>query len=237
MLKISLLALGWWRMASRPAAGVVDVREAAALVAPVDQEHGAAGEQRRHELGEHPGPALVAGGYQIVEPGADEVERPDDAELDLVLERVGMDHPLQQLLAGGVDPPLLGDRAADQLGLVLLVGVARGAAVHLAGGVLDDPFAVFDAEFDDLEVLQEVQLEGVERGLHVDGGVGVCDEVDDHITRHQFVLYPRIGEVRLDEAETVTPDARQLLVIDVDADDLVVRNVRTRRDGQPDSTR
>jgi len=70
------------------------------------------------------------------------VERAEEGEAEAVRVPHRPDHPVEELLGGGVDPALLADRAVDE-GRGVLVELAVGAhPVDLRGRREDDPLAV-----------------------------------------------------------------------------------------------
>src|SRR5258705_2530767 len=76
---------------------VVDVREAAALPAPVDEGHRLAAEEVAEELREHARAPLL-GGVDRIEPWPDPVERPAERALEPLVASEGDDHAVHELL-------------------------------------------------------------------------------------------------------------------------------------------
>ena len=168
---------------------ILDVGEATMLPATIDEIDRPTGEHRRQEVGEHAWTALGAGRDEVVEPGAHEVERPDDRVVEIALDAVRIDNALEQLLRGCIDPTLLLHGSHDEIRVVIVVLlVACPLPVDLGGRVLDQTLLMAKAILENLHVLEEVELDDLQRRFNVDAGVGVGDEVDDDVGfRNQLV--------------------------------------------------
>ena len=111
---------------------VRDVGETAALVAAVHELDVLAMQDIADELGQDTRAAFL-GLQDVVELGADPVERPEEGEVEPLLLAVGVDHAIEQLLAAGVDPALFVNRAEHQARIFLIENRIIAHAVHLGG--------------------------------------------------------------------------------------------------------
>ncbi len=136
---------------------------------------------------------------------------------------VGVDDALEQLLGRRIHPTLLLHRPHDQIGrIVVILRVTGALAVDLRRRVLDEPLLVRKAVLEDLHVLEEVEVDDIERRCDVDAGVGIGNEVHHHVAiRHQLIGQVGVADAALDELEVRALDPGQLLAGDVKTDDLV----------------
>jgi len=114
---------------------------------------------------------------------------------------IGVDDPVQKLLAARVDPALLLDGADDEKALVLLELRIGTGPVHLGGGREDDALPVFDALLDDIEVHLEIEIVHADWVFHIQLRRGDGDERHHDVAFLDMVFDPLLvdGDVSFEE--------------------------------------
>ncbi len=161
---------------------VRDIGERALLRAAVDQPDRLAAHDMAEELRDHARAAFLRLEDRI-QPRSDPVERPEQRVVQALLDAIGVDHAVHQLLGAGIDPARLVDRTVDQrrgLGIERLVAAH---AVDLRCRREHQVLAVLDRGADDRQVGLEVQLEHPQRLPHVGRRRG-----DRHQRQHGIAL-------------------------------------------------
>src|SRR4029077_3840018 len=212
----------------------VDIRVGAIVPAAIDQLDGRSVKKRIHKMAEDARiPGLFAG--QVIDPGTDKVERANDGVGEPLLEPVSVEHPFKKLLGACVDPAMVFYWTHDQRRLILRKGYwmfggilskspGRGDPVDLASRELNDPLFVLHAKFRDLEVLDEVQLENVDRIADVEAGIGHGDEVNNHVMIGcQPFKFPLVGaNVEMNVGDLAALDRLiKLVALDIKRGDLM----------------
>ncbi len=194
---------------------VVDIGETALLAAAVHQGDRPLHQQFGDELGHHPGAAFL-GRIQGIQAGSDPVERPKQGEFEMPPGAVGIDHPVQKLLAAGVDPALLLDRSDDEVAFILLEFRIGAGAVHLRGGRENHPFVILDALLDHIEIHLEIEVVDADGVLHIELRRGDRHEGKDDVAFLDVILdpLPVDRDVPFDEMEArilraIFPDGRR----------------------------
>jgi hypothetical protein len=135
-------------------------------VAPVHQGDGTLHEKFGNKLGYHPRASLL-GRIEGIEAGSDPVEGSKQGELQMSPGPIGIDHPVQKLLAAGIYPPFLLDGTDDEEALVFAeLGIGTGA-INLGGGGEYHPFSIFDTLLDDIEIHLEIEIVNSDGIFHV----------------------------------------------------------------------
>src|SRR5439155_3455473 len=98
---------------------IVEVEKATPLLSTVYQVYRPVEDEIRDELGHDP---AVADLFLVhaIEAGANPVEWTKDRVVEVVLQAVRVNHPIQQLLPAAVNPAMLVDRAEDEVRCLLI---------------------------------------------------------------------------------------------------------------------
>ena len=187
---------------------VVNEGEGAALFAAVHELDGPAVDDVVEELGDDARGAFLRL-VDVVELGADEVERAEERVVEPGGFAVGVDDAVEELLDAGINPALLGNRAEDEVAGVFVELLVRAHAVELGGGGEDEALLVFHALADDFHVGLEIQLVDADGVLDVERGRGDGDEGHDGVALADVVFDPLLvdGDVALEELEARVVEA------------------------------
>ena len=154
------------------------------------------------ELGEHARAALFRL-ENIVELGADPVERPKQRVFKPLLLTVGGDDAVHELFRAGINPARLVDRPEHEVGVFLVELPVRAHAVDLGGRGKQYALLVAHALAHDVKIGLEVELEHAQRVEHVGRGRGNRHQRQHHVAFLDVVFDPLAvdGDIALDEAE------------------------------------
>ena len=103
---------------------------------------------------------------------------------------IGVNDPVEELLAAGVDPALLPNGAQDQKGLILLEFRVGGRAVNLRCGRKDDPLLISDALLYDVEIHFKIEVEDSDRVFHIELRCGDGNQGNDNVTLLNVIFNP-----------------------------------------------
>ncbi len=183
---------------------VVNVGKGAFLVTAIDQADGFAAHDMAQELGDDAGAAFLRR-KNIVQSGADPVERAEQGVVQAVLLAVTRDDAIHQLFGAGVDPARLVDRAVDQRRVLGIEFGISAHAVHLGGGREHQMLLVFHRSAHDGQIGLEVELENPQRRLHISRRRGDGHQGQDHVAFAHVVLNPLLvdGDVAFEKFETL----------------------------------
>ena len=106
--------------------------------------------------------------YRESRRGPTQLKGRNKREFQMSPRAVGVDDPIQKLLAAGVDPALLLDRSHDQIALILLEFRIGAGPVHLRGGRENHPLVVFHALLDHIEIHLEIEVVDADRIFHIE---------------------------------------------------------------------
>ena len=168
---------------------VVDIGKAPFLAAAVHKADRPFHQELGDELRHHPGAAFLCR-IQGIQAGSDPVEGSEQREFQMPPRAVGIDHPIEELLAAGVDPALLLDRPHDQITLILLELRIGARPVHLRGRGKNDALVILDALFDHIEIHFEIEVVDADRVFHVELGRRNRDERKDNVALLDVILDP-----------------------------------------------
>src|SRR5690349_8943822 len=96
----------------------------------------------RKKLSEHSRAALF-GLIDIVEIRTDEVEWAEQGIVEPIAHTVSVDHPIEELFRGSVNPALLVDRAIDERARLLIQHAVGGHPIELGSRREEQALAVF----------------------------------------------------------------------------------------------
>ena len=125
-----------------------------------------------------------------VETRTDPVERTKQSGPQAIPLAVRPDHPVEQLLAGRIDPALFADRAEDQPRRLLVELRIVAHAIDFRRGRKDQALAVFRAVTYDAQIFLEVELEYAKRIARVLYRSGDSHERNDYVTLFDVIFDP-----------------------------------------------
>ena len=182
--------------------GVINIEETPSLSTPIDQTDIPAMQYRIQELAYHATGTLLLI-PDVVQSRAKPVERAKQGKGQVVTVAIGVDDPIHQLLAVGIDPAFLVDRACDQRAAFFVVRAILAHPVYFRRGRKQDSLPVFDAVAHDLQIRLEIQLKHGQRILDIRCRGGNGHQRQNDITFLYMIFNPFSvdGDVALDIVE------------------------------------